>query len=90
MCERCSRVLTDEELIELGRWVRQHKEGGFMVDGRPMTNIEMLATLRLANHEKETMVACDECESPLTNGACSQAMGMCHFFLRAQKILGST
>jgi len=45
--------MTEDELIEMGKDLRTRWDGGWRIDGRPISNIEMVAMNRLAEKERD-------------------------------------
>lgn len=69
----------------LSRW-----DGAWMVDGRPITNMEMsaLRDYHLAiRWDRVQARDCDDCEGPWEDGICRHGCGKCVFVRDAEKLI---
>lgn len=83
-------ILTDEELLELGRKTTEQYEGGFIIDGRPMTNIEMFAMHAWKRKLRDEVIARDGCcnpAGPASDGGCRMGGGICPLYRDAEKLI---
>ena len=73
----------EAELLKLGEWVNDHYQGDFLVDGRPITNVEMMADRIWHNRERERRIAEQGCcgEGHDVTGRC-YGFGTCPQFLK--------
>jgi len=81
--------LTDEGWVAFGRHVDSRYQRGMMVDGRPITNIEMCALTRFYEHERQQRVRRDGCccdEGPEKDGHCRNGPGRCALVTKADLI----
>lgn len=79
-----------QELIEYGRDVRKRWDGGWLVDGRPVRMLEMMALITLARHERQLLADREGCccaDGPFDDGRCRHGLPRCPAAERAKDIL---
>ena len=84
------RELTDAELSDMGRDLDSRYGHGFLIDGRTVTNVEMLALLRWHESERRRRIKADGCccpEGPADDGYCRKAGGLCAAVIKAKRLL---
>ena len=69
----------------LSRW-----DGAWLVDGRPVTNMEMTRLSEVVRQERWDRVQrrdCTDCEGPWEDGICRHGCGKCVFVRDAEKLI---
>jgi len=82
--------MTEAELLEFARDLRTRWDGAWMIDGRPIGNVEMDALSTLSKHELQQLRDSGQCcceAGPYEDGHCRRGLGRWELFDEAKKIL---
>lgn len=80
----------DMTILEYGRWTTRHKSQGMLVDGCPMTNLQMNAWLVADGHEAAEKYKAGECCGEMPDeqtGQCNRGLGLCPLVRIAGRII---
>jgi hypothetical protein len=68
----------------------ESRRDGALIDGRPITNVEMSALTRHKRSQRRERISqrdCDDCVGPMADGGCRKLCGRCVFFEDANRML---
>lgn len=76
------------ELLRLGKWVEENYQPGFLVNGEPITNEQMLASSVWRRDQRDNRIAADGCcgEGRDSAGRC-YGHGLCPLFVKAKAMV---